>query len=67
MIVIICWCGRFLRGNHVVRALNGVEAVKMSRDAFDSDRISTMDAGCNVFLAKPLERKQLLEIFSMKW
>ena len=97
---------QILKGYHVVRALNGVEAVKMSRDekfdlifmdmkmpvmggleatrkirefdaeipiialtanAFDSDRISAMDAGCNAFLAKPLERKQLLEIFSMKW
>lgn len=94
-----------LKGFHLTRAENGVEAVKKVRDekfdlvlmdlkmpvmdgleatrrirefnttipivaltanAFDSDRANALDAGCNAFLAKPVKKSQLLELFSIK-
>ncbi len=40
--------------------------IALTANAFDADRINALEAGCNVFLAKPLEKKQLLDIFSVK-
>lgn len=55
--------------------LNGLEAVRKIREfnkdviivaltanAFDSDRADALEAGCNEFLAKPLNKQQLLAI-----
>ena len=41
--------------------------IALTANAFDSDKSSAIEAGCNAFLAKPLSKKQLLEIFSTKW
>lgn len=60
--------------------MGGLEAVRKIREfntkipiialtayAFDSDRASAMEAGCNAFLTKPLNKSQLLELFSTKY
>lgn len=44
-----------------------VPIIALTANAFDSDKGSAIEAGCNAFLAKPLSKKQLLEIFSTKW
>ena len=41
--------------------------IALTANAFDSDRVSALDAGCNEFLAKPIKKSQLLELFSKKW
>jgi len=41
--------------------------IALTANAFDSDRINALDAGCNEFLTKPLKKSQLLELFSKKW
>lgn len=46
---------------------NRIPIIALTANAFDSDRISALDAGCNEFLAKPLKKSQLLELFSKKW
>ena len=40
-----------------------IPIVALTANAFDSDRVSAMEAGCNAFLTKPLKKKQLLELF----
>ena len=60
--------------------MGGLEAVRKIREfdtkvpiialtayAFDSDRASAMEAGCNAFLTKPLNKSQLLGLFSTKY
>ena len=60
--------------------MGGLEAVRKIREfdtkvpiialtayAFDSDRTSAMEAGCNAFLTKPLNKSQLLGLFSTKY
>ena len=43
---------------------NRIPIIALTANAFDADRISALDAGCNEFLAKPLKKSQLLELFS---
>ena len=43
-----------------------IPIVALTANAFDSDRISAMDAGCNAFLAKPVKKRQLLDLFAGK-
>lgn len=43
-----------------------IPIVALTANAFDSDRVSAIDAGCNAFLAKPLKKSQLLELFSSR-
>lgn len=60
--------------------MGGLEAVRKIREfdtkvpiialtayAFDSDRASAMEAGCTAFLTKPLNKSQLLGLFSTKY
>ena len=57
-----------LEATRKIREFNAdVPIVALTANAFDSDRASAIDAGCNAFLAKPLKRSQLLDLFSMKW
>ena len=54
-----------LEATRKIREFNAeVPIVALTANAFDSDRASAMDAGCNAFLAKPVKRKQLLDLFS---
>lgn len=46
---------------------NRIPIIALTANAFDADRISALDAGCNEFLAKPLKKSLLLELFSKKW
>ncbi|MFR8837801.1 response regulator [Bacteroides nordii] len=57
-----------LEATRRIREFNAkVPIIALTANAFDSDKGSAIEAGCNVFLAKPLSKKQLLEIFSTKW
>ena len=40
-----------------------IPIIALTANAFDSDRVSAMEAGCNAFLTKPVKKKQLLELF----
>lgn len=56
-----------LEATRKIREFNTeIPIVALTANAFDSDRTSAMEAGCNAFLAKPVKKKQLLELFSMK-
>lgn len=41
--------------------------VELSANAFDSDRICAIEAGCNAFLAKPVKKRQLLDLVTAQW
>lgn len=41
-----------------------IPIVALTANAFDSDRTGAIDAGCNAFLAKPVKKQQLLELFA---
>lgn len=43
-----------------------IPIIALTANAFDSDRASAVDAGCSVFLAKPVKKGQLLELLSVK-
>ena len=40
-----------------------IPIVALTANTFDSDRTNAMNAGCNAFLAKPVKKHQLLELF----
>ncbi|WP_300700356.1 response regulator [Bacteroides sp.] len=40
--------------------------IALTANVFDSDKTSALDAGCNAFLAKPIKKRKLLELFSFK-
>lgn len=57
-----------LEATRKIREFNTqIPIVALTANAFDSDRVSAIEAGCNAFLAKPVKRSQLLELFSKKW
>lgn len=57
-----------LEATRRIREFNAkVPIIALTANAFDSDKGSAIEAGCNAFLAKPLSKKQLLEIFLTKW
>ena len=57
-----------LEATRKIREFNTeVPIVALTANAFDSDRVSAIEAGCNAFLAKPVKKSQLLELFSRKW
>lgn len=57
-----------LEATRRIREFNAkVPIIALTANAFDSDKSSAIKAGCNAFLAKPLSKRQLLEIFSTKW
>ena len=43
-----------------------IPIIALTANAFDADRVSAMEAGCNAFLTKPLKKEELLELFSFK-
>ena len=57
-----------LEATRRIREFNAkVPIIALTANAFDSDKSSAIEAGCNAFLARPLSKRQLLEIFSTKW
>ena len=57
-----------LEATRKIREFNTeIPIIALTANAFDSDRTNAMEAGCNEFLTKPVKKKQLLELFSMKW
>ncbi|WP_455585857.1 PAS domain-containing protein [Bacteroides sp.] len=56
-----------LEATRKIREFNKeIPIVALTANAFDSDRTNALEAGCNAFLAKPVKKKQLLDLFSMK-
>lgn len=54
-----------LEATRRIREFNrDIPIIALTANAFDSDRASAIEAGCNTFLTKPVKRKQLLDIFS---
>ncbi|QIU94905.1 hybrid sensor histidine kinase/response regulator [Bacteroides faecium] len=55
-----------LEATKKIRELNPViPIIALTANAFDADRASAMEAGCNAFLTKPLKKEELLELFSL--
>lgn len=53
-----------LEATRKIREFNrDIPIVALTANAFDSDRAGAIEVGCNAFLAKPVKRKQLLELF----
>ena len=49
-----------------IREFNSeVVIIALTANAFDSDKALAFEAGCNDFLAKPLKKQQLLDLFSV--
>jgi len=40
--------------------------IALTANAFESDRKAALEAGCNVFIAKPLKQQELFSLFSME-
>lgn len=54
-----------LEATRRIREFNSdIPIVALTANAFETDRASAIDAGCNAFLTKPVKRKQLLRFFS---
>ena len=54
-----------LEATKKIREFNSeIPIVALTANAFDSDRFSAIEAGCNAFLAKPVKKHQLLDLFS---
>lgn len=54
-----------LEATRKIREFNSViPVIALTANAFDADRAGATDAGCNVFLSKPVKQKQLLELLS---
>lgn len=57
-----------LEATQKIREFNTtIPIIALTANAFDSDKVNAINAGCNAFLAKPLKKSQLLDIFSTKW
>ena len=57
-----------LEATRRIREFNSdIPIVALTANAFDSDKAGAADAGCNAFLAKPVKKSQLLELFNRKW
>ncbi len=55
-----------LEATRKIRELNPlIPIIALTANAFDADRVSAMEAGCNAFLTKPLKKEELLELFSL--
>lgn len=54
-----------LEATQKIREFNrNIPIIALTANAFDSDRTSALDAGCNAFLTKPVKQRQLLDLFS---
>lgn len=54
-----------LEATRKIREFNvEIPIIALTANAFDSDKTNALDAGCNAFLAKPIKKRQLLELFS---
>ena len=54
-----------LEATRKIREFNsGIPIIALTANAFDSDRVSAMEAGCNAFLTKPVKKHQLLDLFA---
>lgn len=52
-----------LQATKTIRMTNtDVPIIALTANAFDSDRINALNAGCNDFITKPLKKNELLEI-----
>ena len=57
-----------LEATQKIREFNTtIPIIALTANAFDSDKVNAINAGCNAFLTKPLKKSQLLDIFSTKW
>ena len=55
-----------LEATRKIRELNPIiPIIALTANAFDTDRVDAMEAGCNAFLTKPLKKEQLFELFSL--
>ena len=53
-----------LEATRKIREFNmNIPIVALTANAFDSDRVSALEAGCNAFLTKPVKKSQLLDLF----
>lgn len=53
-----------LEATRSIRQFNtSIPIVAVTANAFESDRKEALDAGCNAFIAKPIDRQKLAEIF----
>ncbi len=53
-----------LEATRKIREFNiNIPIVALTANAFDSDRVSALEAGCNAFLTKPVKKSQLLDFF----
>ena len=44
---------------------NDIKIVALTANAFESDRIAALEAGCNAFLTKPISKAGLLEMLNI--